>query len=220
MAVEMLGVRMEPSSFRWFNSVYHRWADRGQGAGIRTWGLAGSKTQLRGGQASREPVCWAAQVASQWSRATRATLGLMASSSQEVQEAAEGDGGGEVGGEGGNVGEGGRGESGLVEGGGTSAPVDEGAHAGGVGEPRGIVVGGEEGDLVLGELLGEGEPPEEGAGFDGGAGKGDGEDVHICRHVARRGQQAWGLLGVQGDGQEGPGVGRRQLFALEVGGQS
>ena len=64
MAVEMLGVRMEPSSFRWFNSVYHRWADRGQGAGIRTWGLAGSKTQLRGGQASREPVCWAAQVAS------------------------------------------------------------------------------------------------------------------------------------------------------------
>ena len=35
-----------------------------------------------------------------------------------------------------------------------------------------------------------------------------------------RGQQAWGLLGVQGDGQEGPGVGRRQLFALEVGGQS
>ena len=45
-------------------------------------------------------------------------------------------------------------------------------------------------------------------------------DVHICRHVARRGQQAWGLLGVQGDGQEGPGVGRRQLFALEVGGQS
>ena len=80
MAVEMLGVRIEPSSFRWFNSVYHRWADRGQGAGTRTWGLAGSKTQLRGGQASREPVCWAAQVASQWSRATRATLGLMASS--------------------------------------------------------------------------------------------------------------------------------------------
>ena len=80
MAVEMLGVRMEPSSFRWFNSVYHRWADRGHGAGTRTWGLAGSKTQLRGGQASREPVCWAAHVASQWSRATRATLGLMASS--------------------------------------------------------------------------------------------------------------------------------------------
>ena len=80
MAVTMLGVRIEPSSFRWFNSVYHRWADRGQGAGTRTWGLAGSKTQLRGGQASREPVCWAAQVASQWSRATRATLGLMASS--------------------------------------------------------------------------------------------------------------------------------------------
>ena len=52
MAVEMLGVRIEPSSFRWFNSVYHRWADRGQGAGTRTWGLAGSKTQLRGGQAS------------------------------------------------------------------------------------------------------------------------------------------------------------------------
>ena len=139
---------------------------------------------------------------------------------EEVQEAAEGDGGGEVGGEGGNVGEGGRGESGLVEGGGTSAPVDEGAHAGGVGEPRGVVVCGEEGDLVLGELLGEGEPPEEGAGFDGGAGEGDGEDIHIRRHVARRGQQAWGLLGVQGDGQEGPGVGRRQLFALEVGGQS
>ena len=39
-------------------------------------------------------------------------------------------------------------------------------------------------------------------------------------HVARRGQQAWGLLGVQGDGQEGPGVGCRQLFALDVGGQS
>ena len=71
---------------------------------------------------------------------------------EEVQEAAEGDGGGEVGGEGGNVGEGGRGESGLVEGGGTSAPVGEGAHAGGVGEPRGVVVCGEEGDLVLGEL--------------------------------------------------------------------
>ena len=33
-------------------------------------------------------------------------------------------------------------------------------------------MGGEEGDLVLGELLGEGEPPEEGAGFDGGAGEG------------------------------------------------
>ena len=65
----------------------------------------------------------------------------------------------EIGGEGGNVGEGGRGESGLVEGGVTSAPVDEGAHAGGVGEPRGVVVCGEEGDLVLGELLGEGEPP-------------------------------------------------------------
>ena len=64
-------------------------------------------------------------------------------------------------------------------------------------------MGGEEGDLVLRELLGEGEPPEEGAGFDGGAGEGDGEDVHICRHVARTGQQAWGLLGVQGDGQEG-----------------
>ena len=80
MAVEMLRVRIEPSSFRWFNSVYHRWADRGQGAGTWTWGLAGSKTQLRAGQASREPVCWAAQVASQWSRATRATLGLMASS--------------------------------------------------------------------------------------------------------------------------------------------
>ena len=139
---------------------------------------------------------------------------------EEVQEAAEGDGGGEVGGEGGNVGEGGRGESGRVEGGGTSAPVDEGAHARGVEEQRGIVVCGEEGDLVLGELLGEGEPPEEGAGFDGGAGEGDGEDVHIRRHVARIGQQAWGLVGVRGDGQEGPGVGRRQLFALEVGGQS
>ena len=91
---------------------------------------------------------------------------------EEVKEAAEGDGGGEVGGEGGDVGEGGRGESGLVEGGGPGAPVNEGAHAGGVGEPRGVVVCGEEGDLVLGELLGEGEPPEEGAGFDGGAGKG------------------------------------------------
>ena len=125
---------------------------------------------------------------------------------EEVQEAAEGDGGGEVGGEGGNVGEGGRGESGLVEGGGTSAPVDEGAHAGGVGEPRGTVVCGEEGDLVLGELLGEGEPPKEGAGLDGGAGEGDGEDVHIRRHEARGGQQAWALLGVQGDGQEGPCV--------------
>ena len=65
MAVEMLGVRIEPSSFRWFNLVYHRWADRGHGAGTRKWGLAGLKTQLRGGQASREPVCWAAQVASQ-----------------------------------------------------------------------------------------------------------------------------------------------------------
>ena len=60
MAVEMLGVRIEPSSFRWFNSVYHRWAYRGHGAGTRKWGLAGSKTQLRGGQASREPVCGAA----------------------------------------------------------------------------------------------------------------------------------------------------------------
>ena len=49
MAVEMLGVRIEPSSFRWFNSVYHRWADRGHGAGTGTWGLAGSKTQLSGG---------------------------------------------------------------------------------------------------------------------------------------------------------------------------
>ena len=88
---------------------------------------------------------------------------------EEVKEAAEWDGGAEVGGEGGNVGEGGRGEVGLVEGGGPGAPVDEGAHAGGVGEPRGIVVCGEEGDLVFGELLGEGEPPEEGAGFDGGA---------------------------------------------------
>ena len=29
---------------------------------------------------------------------------------------------------------------------------------------------GEKGDLVLGEQLGEGEPVEEGAGFDGGAG--------------------------------------------------
>ena len=113
---------------------------------------------------------------------------------EEVQEAAEGDGGGEVGGEGGNVGEGGRGESGLVGSGGTSAPVDEGAHAGGVGEPRAVVVCGEEGDLVLGELLGEGVPSEEGAGFDGGAGEEDGEDVHIRRYVARRGQQAWGLL--------------------------
>ena len=47
---------------------------------------------------------------------------------------------------------------------------------------------GEEGDLVLGELLGEGEPPEEGAGFDGGAGKGDGEDVHIRWHVACGGE--------------------------------
>ena len=56
----------------------------------------------------------------------------------EVQEAAEGDGRGEVGGEGGDLGEGGRGESGLVEGGGTSAPVDEGAYAGGLGEPRGV----------------------------------------------------------------------------------
>ena len=89
---------------------------------------------------------------------------------------------------------GGRGESGLVEGGGTSAPVDEGAHAGGVGEPRGVVVCVEEGDLVLGELLGEGEPPEEGSGFDGGGSEGDGEDVHIRRHVACRGQQACGFL--------------------------
>ena len=118
---------------------------------------------------------------------------------EEVQEAAEGDGGGEVGGEGGNMGEGGPGKSGLVEGGGTGARVDEGAHAGGVGEPRGVVVCGEEGDLVLGELLGEDEPPEEGAGFDGGAGEGDGENVRIRRHVARGGQQAWGLLRVQGD---------------------
>ena len=139
---------------------------------------------------------------------------------EEVQEVAEGDGGGEVGGEGGNVGEGGRGESGLVEGGGTSAPVDEVAPAGGVGEPRGVVVCGEERDLVLGELLGEGEPPEEGAGFDEGAGEGDGEDVHIRRHGARRGQQGCRLLGVQGDGQEGPGVDRRQLFAREVGRRS
>ena len=54
---------------------------------------------------------------------------------EEVKEAADGDGGGEVGGEGGDVGEGGRGESGLVEGGGPGAPDDEGAHAGGVGEP-------------------------------------------------------------------------------------
>ena len=126
MAVEMLGVRIEPSSFRWFNSVYHRWADRGQGAGTRTWGLAWSKTPLRGGQASRELVCWAAQVASQWSRATRATLGLMASSKARRSRRRRKGRGGEVGREGGNVGEGGRGESGLVEGGGTSAPVDEG----------------------------------------------------------------------------------------------
>ena len=88
---------------------------------------------------------------------------------EEVKEAAEEDGGGEVGREGGNVGEGGRGEVGLVEGGGPGAPVDEGAHARGVGEPRGVVVCGEEGDLVFGELLGEGEPPEEGAGLNGGA---------------------------------------------------
>ena len=135
---------------------------------------------------------------------------------EEVQEAVERDGGGEGGGEGGKVGQGGRGESGLVKGGGPVAPVDGGPHAGGVGEPRGVVVCGEDRDLVLGELLGEGKPPEERADFDGGAGEGDGKDVHICRHVAHGDQQAWGLLRVQGDGQEGPGVSRRQLFALET----
>ena len=115
---------------------------------------------------------------------------------QEVEEAAQGDGGGEAGGEGGDVGKGCRGEDGLVEGGGPGAPVDEGAHAGGVGEPRGVVVGGEEGDLLFGELLGEGKPPEEEAGLKGGAGHADGEDVHIRWHVARGDEEAWGLLQV------------------------
>ena len=108
---------------------------------------------------------------------------------------------------------------GLVEGGGTGTPVDEGAHAGGVGEPRGVVVGGEEADLLFGELLGEGEPPHDEAGLNGGAGQGDGEDVHIRWHVVCRDEESWGLLQVHGDGQDGPGVGRRQLFALEVWGQ-
>ena len=90
----------------------------------------------------------------------------------EVEEAAEGDRGGEVGGEGGDVGEGRGGEVGLVEGGGPGAPVDEAPHAGGVGEPRGVVVGGEEADLLFGELLGEGEPLEEEAGLNGGAAQG------------------------------------------------
>ena len=31
------------------------------------------------------------------------------------------------------------------------------------------MVGGEEGDLLFGELFGEGEPPKEGAGLNGGA---------------------------------------------------
>ena len=170
MAVEMMGVRVELSSFRWFNSVYHRSADRGHGAGTRTPGLAGSKTQLRGGAGQpgagllgrprRQPV----------EEGDPGYLGLDGLlEGEEVKEAVEGDGGGEVGGEGENVGEGGRGEIGLVEGGRPGAPVDEGAQAGGVGEPRGVVLCGEEGDLVLGELLGEGQPPEEGAGFDGGA---------------------------------------------------
>ena len=80
-------------------------------------------------------------------------------------------------------------------------------------------MGGEEGDLLFGELLREGEPPEERAGLNGGARSGDGEDVHIWWHVVCGDEEAWGLLRVQGDGQEGPGVGRRQLFAREVGGQ-
>ena len=42
------------------------------------------------------------------------------------------------------------------------------------------MVGGEEGDLLFGELLGEGEPPEEEAGLNGGTCWGVGEDVHIC----------------------------------------
>ena len=45
------------------------------------------------------------------------------------------------------MGEGGGGKVGLVNGGGTGARIDEGAHAGGVGEPIGVMVGGEEGDL-------------------------------------------------------------------------
>ena len=40
MAVEMLGVRIEPLSFRYFNSVYHLLAERGHGAGTLTCGVS------------------------------------------------------------------------------------------------------------------------------------------------------------------------------------
>ena len=98
MAVEMVGVRIEPSSFRWFNSVNHRWAERGHGAGTLTWGVAGSAMQLRGGagqpgagllgRSGRQPV----------EEGDPGDLGLDGLlEGQEVEEAAEGDGGGRSG---------------------------------------------------------------------------------------------------------------------------
>ena len=55
-------------------------------------------------------------------------------------------------------------------------------------------MGGDEGDLLFGELLGKDEPPQAEAGLEGGANLGDGERVHICWHVAHRGEQPRGLL--------------------------
>ena len=49
MAVEMLGVRMEPSSFRWFNSVYHRWAGQGARSGDTDVGAGGVEDAAEGG---------------------------------------------------------------------------------------------------------------------------------------------------------------------------
>ena len=60
-------------------------------------------------------------------------------------------------------------------------------------------------------------PPQHEAGL-GRARKGDGEYmyIHICRHVARGNEQPRGLLGVQGNGQDGRSIYIGELLALAV----
>ena len=78
--VMAVGKVMALSRSRERSSWYHSWALMGQGAGRVTGGLpgpgAGSVTVWGWGQRRGCPVCWAAQVDSQWSSGTRRMTGL------------------------------------------------------------------------------------------------------------------------------------------------